>query len=853
MKRITFLFTLMLLAFSTQGWAESKNGTDFQEGDNWYLMLEDFEGTVPAMGSNMSGVSEIIEDAGNHLMKYACKAYNSSEYMYVDILIPEGISFSSTVFSAIEFKLKNSGWDVRNKTLNVSIGEINTVIGTITTQSDGQPIKVYAVPLTEFDGNNSVRLYIGGGYTTNSCYFELDDIRLKYINTPGPVGPKDLTGVSLKSATTITVGGSEKLVPTFTPSNATNKNVTWESNNTDVATVDNDGTVHGVAAGTATITVKTEDGGYTATCEVTVEETSSMNGQLYFDGTNVCLMVEDFEGSPVISLVNDKGGNASLKDITISDKTTKALKYETGKGQGDEYVAIKVALPAGKTLSDVYSDLIFDVVYDGTGSDNNYKQVKICLNETSNMISNAQWGEAVTDNWVLKSYSLSGKYTNENIFTLLVGGVYSNGMKYYIDNIRLKLTSTASGTNAGANIGWSYNAANTTLTFAGTGAMADFSGSSSVPWKDYKSTTTNVIVAEGITTIGKTSFYQFSKMTSIILPSTLTLIREQSFKAGDGTTSWALPEITIPANVETIESSAFKCIGGSFATVNFENGSKLISIKSDAFNGCNNLTSVNITSPYLEELGTNALRIKNKEVVITLHSNPTGISGALYSGNYKECNLVLNDAEKPFMAATSENTYNNVTYTRNYASLYSTTILPFAPETVEGVTYYAISSATDNSVTFTTVDNPIENTPYLIGLTAVGEKEFSAANVTIPANQTKASTSAADWTMTGTYVKADKAAADNAYGFSGGQLYKNTGTMTVNPFRAYFTTASSNAKAVMDVEFGNTPTAINNLENGSFEFNEVYNLNGVRQNSLQNGVNIVKMANGKTMKIILNK
>lgn len=122
----------------------------------------------------------------------------------------------------------------------------------------------------------------------------------------------------------------------------------------------------------------------------------------------------------------------------------------------------------------MYSDLIFDVVYDGTGSDNNYKQVKICLNETSNMISNAQWGEAVTDNWVLKSYSLSGKYTNENIFTLLVGGVYSNGMKYYIDNIRLRLTSTASGTNAGANIGWSYNAANTTLTFAGTGAMADF-------------------------------------------------------------------------------------------------------------------------------------------------------------------------------------------------------------------------------------------------------------------------------------------------------------------------------------------------------------------------------------------
>ncbi len=79
-----------------------------------------------------------------------------------------------------------------------------------------------------------------------------------------------VTGVSLnKASTTIEKTKTETLTLTFTPSNATNKNVTWESDDTSVATVDA-GVVTGVAAGTANITVTTEDGSKTATCVVTV-------------------------------------------------------------------------------------------------------------------------------------------------------------------------------------------------------------------------------------------------------------------------------------------------------------------------------------------------------------------------------------------------------------------------------------------------------------------------------------------------------------------------------------------------------------------------------------------------------
>ena len=73
-----------------------------------------------------------------------------------------------------------------------------------------------------------------------------------------------------KTSLTLTDGGSETLTATITPSNATNKNVTWSSSAESVATVDNSGKVTAVGAGTAQITVTTEDGNKTATCTVTV-------------------------------------------------------------------------------------------------------------------------------------------------------------------------------------------------------------------------------------------------------------------------------------------------------------------------------------------------------------------------------------------------------------------------------------------------------------------------------------------------------------------------------------------------------------------------------------------------------
>ena len=89
-----------------------------------------------------------------------------------------------------------------------------------------------------------------------------------YVPSVTHVSSVTLNKVSLQ----LTKGESEALSATIFPADATDKSVHWESDNTDVADVDNTGNVTAKAKGTVTITVTTTDGGKTASCSVTVVE-----------------------------------------------------------------------------------------------------------------------------------------------------------------------------------------------------------------------------------------------------------------------------------------------------------------------------------------------------------------------------------------------------------------------------------------------------------------------------------------------------------------------------------------------------------------------------------------------------
>ena len=116
-----------------------------------------------------------------------------------------------------------------------------------------------------------------------------------YTLTINPA-PILVTGVTLKpTSLSLFTGDTATLTATVEPSNATNKNVTWESSNKSVATVDANGLVTAVSAGTATITVTTEDGNKTATCAVTVAAATVPVTGVTLNKTSTSLYVGDTE------------------------------------------------------------------------------------------------------------------------------------------------------------------------------------------------------------------------------------------------------------------------------------------------------------------------------------------------------------------------------------------------------------------------------------------------------------------------------------------------------------------------------------------------------------------------------
>ncbi len=78
-------------------------------------------------------------------------------------------------------------------------------------------------------------------------------------------------GVYLQSELSLDTGEIKTPVWRMVPANATNKNVSWSSDNPAVARVDPAGRITAVSTGTATIYIETEEGRYRAGCKVTVE------------------------------------------------------------------------------------------------------------------------------------------------------------------------------------------------------------------------------------------------------------------------------------------------------------------------------------------------------------------------------------------------------------------------------------------------------------------------------------------------------------------------------------------------------------------------------------------------------
>lgn len=289
--------------------------------------------------SNASYV--VVSDATNmyndtdHTASYASlrgrggRSSNSTYYAFV-----HGFDFnvipSNAVVSSFAVKIRcyrnsnqNTGSSYRLR-LASSPSNSSAISGTTVSTDIGMTASVITIPtgnltwaqMSGYGSDFSVEIPLRNTSTSSSQYpyVYVYGVEIEVTYTAETVHP---TGVSVSPSTaSVEAGSTVQLTETVAPSNATDKSVSWSSSNTAVATVDSSGLVTGVSAGSATITATTTDGGYTATCAVTVTpvvltdyvQTNTLEvGKSY-------LIVNGNTGS-VYMLSNEAGGSRQLKGV----------------------------------------------------------------------------------------------------------------------------------------------------------------------------------------------------------------------------------------------------------------------------------------------------------------------------------------------------------------------------------------------------------------------------------------------------------------------------------------------------------------------------------------------------------
>lgn len=614
------------------------------------------------------------------------------------------------------------------------------------------------------------------------------------VATVNVTDPIQVTGISLLAPNTMNVGTNAQCTVTIAPDYATNKNVTWESSDVSIIDVDQNGNLTAKRTGTATITVRSVDGGQHVSKEIKVNASTSTNGTVVDGG--MFYMVQDFGNATMDATweiihsdpnVTQHGFGTIVADP--AGQKGNVLKYVAANNDKTEFLVFHCTLPPGDKLSN-YKKLVFD--YKMGSEEGNYKYFKIYW-------SNANWSgknyptfqsgneQGAGCPWHTAQISLDGQpIPDSNEFDIYIGGIPSHHLQLYLSNVRLGIGDY--NQNDFSNT-WS-KVESETLYVTGSGPMPDFNGDQ--PWREKNNSITKVIVSENITEIGNNAFKDLRKPVTIILHSIPDRFGSECFKSNSA-------------------------------------------------------------------------------------SNDTRI-----------LQLELHDAEKPYISKTKASnfpTFDKTTYFRNVTSNYSTVCLPFPISQTEvsnkGARLYDFTSMGKAEVggedQYTLqfkshTGGMIAGQPYLIG---TGNMELSNTNVApsafnlspIQVNKGIENTDV-NITMVGEFQPV-VIATGYAYGFLGGTFYMNGGNMSVRPMRASFNGSQlyapaygehpqpSGAKQMPKMfNFEIVPDIVTHISSPAFiaeDFNieEVYSPSGMKTESLNKGLNIIRTSTGRVLKVMV--
>lgn len=263
-----------------------------------------------------------------------------------------------------------------------------------------------------------------------------------------------VTGVSLnKTAMSLGVGASETLVATISPSNATNKSVTWSSSDTSVATVSSrSGKVTAKKTGSATITATTADGGKIAICTVTVEATAVTGVSL--NKNTLSLNIGDSESLTATIAPS----NASNKSVTWTSSDTSVATVSTSgkidaKAAGSSTITVKTT-DGGKTAACTVT--VFPIAV--TAVDLNKTTLSLNIGSSENLVATVSPANATNQSvtWSSSDTSIvtvssSGKVTRKAAGTATITVTTVDGGKTAICTVTAPQSNTPQITVSGAN------------------------------------------------------------------------------------------------------------------------------------------------------------------------------------------------------------------------------------------------------------------------------------------------------------------------------------------------------------------------------------------------------------------
>ncbi|WP_337558720.1 leucine-rich repeat domain-containing protein [Prevotella sp.] len=369
--------------------------------------------------------------------------------------------------------------------------------------------------------------------------------------------------------------------------------------------------------------------------------------------------------------------------------------------------------------------------------------------------------------------------------------------------------------------------------------------------------TGTLTLPNSLTTIGESAFMKCSRFTgTLTLPNSLETIGEHAFSTCTG-----LEDLKLSSSMSVIPKWAFEKCSGLFGEVVIPSTIKRIEM--GAFQECENLnknskTPSEVTLPEsLEAMGDHAFG-GNYIKTLKFKSLPEGVFNYVYDVTTRTVSLT--DAsfvsDKPCFAMNID----TISYTRTMSDKWGTLVLPFAivPTGKEPYRIYTIESINESELVLSSIRGKVAaGTPCVVQ--RIGKQKelcFKADRARL--NVTPGAIDIADMTLNGTFWTKE---LDEGFIIAKDRFWsvadlKNSSStvkgVKVGPFRAWLsgTSASGTTQLAMRIKdtTGIDASAIDVLNAADTEY---YDLNGKRIESLQRGVNIVRLKSGQTKKIII--